>query len=150
MGSPTDNATPTAEVAALREQVTQLKHELEWFRKQLFGSKSEKRLEDCPDQLRLFGQQQTPVPENQPTQNITYQCGKGKKQRGEDCVNEQGLRFDDSVPMKTIVLPVLETRGLRPDEYEVIGNKVFHKLADYPVLTTKLSKPVELTKEKAL
>ena len=114
MGSPTDSAATTTEVTALREQVTQLKHELEWFRKQLFGSKSEKRLEVCPDQLRLFAQQQTPVPENQPTQDITYQRGKGKKQRGEDCVNEQGLRFDDSVPVKTIVLPVLETRGLQP------------------------------------
>lgn len=82
--------------------------------------------------MGLFGKKQTPVPENQPKQQITYQRGKGKKQRSDDCVNEQGLRFDESVPVKTIILPVLEIQGLQPEEYEIIGNKVFHKLAQRP------------------
>ena len=34
--------------------------------------------------------------------------------------------------MKTIVLPVLEIEGLSPDEYEVIGQKAFHRLAQRP------------------
>ena len=127
-----ENNKATTEVVALREEVNQLKHELAWFRKQMFGSKSEKRLDVSPDQLGLFGKKQTPTPENQPKQEITYQRGKGKKQRSDDCVNEQGLRFDESVPVKTIILPVLEIQGLQPDEYEVIGNKVFHKLAQRP------------------
>jgi len=131
--SHTDNKA-TTEVVALRQEVAQLKHELEWFRKQIFGSKSEKQIDVSPDQipLALFGKKQIPVPQDQPKQTITYQRGKGKKQRAEDCVNEQGLRFDDSVPVKTIVLPVLEIQGLEPHEYEVIGNKVYHKLAQRP------------------
>lgn len=127
-----ENNKATTEVVALREEVNQLKHELAWFRKQMFGSKSEKRLDVSPDQLGLFGKKQTPKPENQPKQEITYQRGKGKKQRSDDSVNGQGLRFDESVPVKTIILPVLEIQGLQPDEYEVIGNKVFHKLAQRP------------------
>ena len=125
-----DNAT--SEVAALQQKVVELEHQLEWFKKQLFGSKSEKRLEEHPDQLRLFGKKQEPEPQEPPKQTITYERGKGKKQRPEDCVNEHGLRFDDSVPMKTIVLPVLEIEGLSPDEYEVIGQKAFHRLAQRP------------------
>ena len=108
--------TASSEVVALRSEVALLKHELEWFRKQLFGSKSEKRLEECPDQLRLFGKKQAPEPDQGPTQKITYERGKGKKQRDDDCVSEHGLRFDESVPIKTIVLPVLEAQGLSPDE----------------------------------
>ena len=86
-----DNATP--EVAALQQKVVELEHQLEWFKNQLFGSKSEKRLEEHPDQLRLFGKKQASVPQEQPKQTITYERGKGKKQRPEDCVNEHGLRF---------------------------------------------------------
>lgn len=124
----------TTEVVALRHEVAQLKQELDWFRKQMFGSKSEKQIDVSPDQLplALFGKKQIPTPQDQPKQTITYQRGKGKKQRAEACVNEQGLRFDDSVPVKTIVLPVLATQGLEPHEYEVIGNKVYHKLAQRP------------------
>ena len=131
--SPTDNKA-TTEVVALRREVAQLKHELEWFRRQMFGSKSEKQIDIHPDQipLPLFGKKQNPVTRDQPKQIITYQRGKGKKQRAEDCVNEQGLRFDETVPVKTIVLPVLEIQGLEPHEYEVIGNKVYHKLAQRP------------------
>ena len=124
--------TDSSEVVALRSEVAQLKHELAWFRKQLFGSTSEKRLEEPPDQLRLFGKKQSPVPDEQSKQRITYERGKAKKQRADECVSEQGLRFDESVPMKTIVLPVVKAQGLEPDQYEVIGNKVYHKLAQRP------------------
>lgn len=34
--------------------------------------------------------------------------------------------------MKTIVLPVLEIQGLAADEFEIIGQKVFHRLAQRP------------------
>ena len=123
-----DKATSTADVVALREEVAELKHQLAWFKKQLFGSKSEKRQVESPDQLLLFGAKQTPVPEDQPKQKISYERGKFKKHRDDECVTEEGLRFDSSVPVKTIVLPVLGAQGLSVDEYEVIGTKVFHKL----------------------
>ena len=80
----------------------------------------------------MFGKNQTPVPRDQPKQTITYQRGKFKKQRSDDCVSEEGLRFDPTVPIKTIVLPVPGVAGLSTDEYEVIGTKVFHRLAQRP------------------
>ena len=112
--------------------MAELKHQLAWFKKQLFGSKSEKRQIENPDQLHLFGAKQTPVPEDQPKQKISYERGKFKKRRDDECVTEEGLRFDSSVPVKTIVLPVPGAQGLSVDEYEVIGTKVFHKLAQRP------------------
>jgi len=154
MAAASDNSshtdkTDSSEVVALRSEVEQLKQELAWFRKQLFGSKSEKRLEESPDQLRLFGNKQTPVPDGQPKQKITYERGKGKKQRSDDCVSEQGLRFDESVPIKTIVLPVMEAQGLDPEQYEIIGNKVYHKLAQRPAsyVVIRYEQPVIKIKE---
>ena len=112
--------------------MAELKQQLAWFKKQLFGPKSERVLPENPDQLPLFGKKQTPVPTDQPKQKITYERGKFKKHRGDDCVNEEGLRFDSNVPIKTIVLPVPGTEGLGADEYKIIGTKVFHKLAQRP------------------
>ena len=137
MTTPSDTANnndlaATAEVVALREEIAELNHQLAWFKKQLFGSKSEKRQVESPDQLLLFGAKQTPVPEDQPKQKISYERGKFKKRRDDECVTEDGLRFDSSVPVKTIVLPVLGAQGLSVDEYEIISTKVFHKLAQRP------------------
>ena len=128
----TDKANSSTEVVSLREENAELKHQLAWYKKQLFGPKSEKRPEEHPDQLRLFGSKQAPIPQDQPKQKVTYERGKFKKRRDDDCVNEEGLRFDPTVPVKTIVLPVLGALGLSTDDYEVIGMKVFHKLAQRP------------------
>jgi transposase len=126
------NQNADSQIASLREEVAELKHQLAWFKKQLFGPKSEKLPPENPDQLLLFGKKQTPVPENQPQQTITYKRGKFNKHRDDDCVTEEGLRFDASVPVKTIVLPVLGVQGLDEDAYEIIGTKVYHKLAQLP------------------
>lgn len=100
----TDKANSSTEVVSLREENAELKHQLAWYKKQLFGPKSEKRPEEHPDQLRLFGSKQAPIPQDQPKQKVTYERGKFKKRRDDDCVNEEGLRFDPTVPVKTIVL----------------------------------------------
>ena len=44
----------SAQLAASREEVTQLKHQLQWLKRQLFGVKSEKQVIDNPDQTSLF------------------------------------------------------------------------------------------------
>jgi hypothetical protein len=46
-------------------------------------------------------------------QTITYQSGQAKKVRPEDCVSDNGLRFEASVPVKTIALSAPEIEGLR-------------------------------------
>ncbi|GLR63726.1 hypothetical protein GCM10007878_11610 [Marinospirillum insulare] len=38
----------------MREQVKHLQHQLDWFKKQLFGPKSEKRVYDPAEQGELF------------------------------------------------------------------------------------------------
>lgn len=72
-----------------------------WFRRQLFGRHSEKRLElDASEQASLFESLgvDDARPDEEASEQITY---RRRKARG-DAVNEQGLRFDESVPVTTI------------------------------------------------
>ena len=68
---------------ALMSERYALKHQLAWFRKQVFGEKSERRLvDDNPHQQPLQGLLGE-IPKDQPAEKetITYERGKAKKQR---------------------------------------------------------------------
>ena len=118
----------------LLAQNAELTRQLDWFKRQLFGSTSEKQVTINPHQLHLGEEYKTPpeAEDTRPKKTITYQRGTGPKVRPEDCVSDKGLRFDDSVPQKTITLPVLELNGLSPDRYELIEVKKYYRLAQCP------------------
>jgi len=88
-----------ATVNALRDENAELKRQLDWFKRNLFGPKSEKRTEFNPHQLFLGEEYQRPedMPDTRPKQKISYERGKGPKVRPDDCVTDSGLRFDASV-----------------------------------------------------
>jgi transposase len=120
-----------AENAQLRQQLQSLQQQLDWFKRQLFGRKSEKRLIESPDQMdigQLFERPAAdhPAPD---TEQITYTR---KKQRQNNCVTDQGLRFDDSVPVEVIELPAPELQGEQASQYEVIDHKITRRLAQRP------------------
>ena len=123
-----------AEVHLLREENATLKHQLDWFKRQLFGEKSEKRLTvDNPNQSSLLDDG-TPDSSGSPQDKKAvsgYTRGKAKKDRG-NSVNERGLRFDDSVPVERVRITPAELTGPDADLYEVIGEKVTNRLAQNP------------------
>jgi transposase len=127
--------SPAAIVALLAENA-KLKRQVEWFQRQLFGRKSEKRLrEPDPDQLSLAGMLTTPVaPADQPP--LPTETVKAYQRRvrltGADLADESELRFDDSVPVQEILLTNPEVADLPPDAYDVIGEKVTYRLAQRP------------------
>ena len=112
----------------LQEQNAALKRQVEWFQRQLFGRKSEKRLrEPEPAQLTLAGMLTTPVaPADQPPPPTETVKAYHRRFRlsGTELAEESELRFDDSVPVQEIVLTNPAVADLSPDEYEVIGEKV--------------------------
>jgi transposase len=120
----------------LQEQNAALKRQVEWFQRQLFGRKSEKRLrEPDPAQLPLTGMLTAPgSPADQPpppTETVTaYQ--RRLRFTGADLAEESELRFDESVPVQEIVLTNPDVADLPPDAYEVIGEKVTYRLAQRP------------------
>jgi transposase len=56
-----------------------------------------------------------------------------KSGRGQGAADESTLFFDETkVPVETIAVPNLDIAGLTPAQYEVIGEKVDHQLAQRP------------------
>ncbi len=130
---PQQYAKVCADNAQLREERDALKQQLDWFKRQLFGRKSEKRLLENPDQLdlgQLLGDA-VPPSEPEPTEKITYTRRKGKQRRDED-VTDSGLRFDERVPIETIELSAPQLEGPDADQYEVIDYKITRRLAQRP------------------
>ena len=61
-----------AERAQLQAQIAALTHQLEWFKRQLFGEKSERRhLEVPPEQMSLGEGFGAPQSDPQPTQEVS-------------------------------------------------------------------------------
>ncbi|MGK0171489.1 MAG: transposase [Gammaproteobacteria bacterium] len=124
-----NDSTDREKVLVLEEKVQSLEHQLDWFKRQLFGRKSEKRLlKDNPHQPLLNGfadetHAAGPPPEKE---TITYTRA---KQRSSDCVTDAGLRFDESVPKKTIRRSVPELEGPDAQDYDVIREERVYRLA---------------------
>ena len=121
------------EIAELKAQVDVLTQQLDWFKRQLFGRKSEKQLEDNPFQSALFTPSDVPPAQTEPpTQTIKAHARTSRKKPSETDVNECGLRFDDSVPREMITIPAPELTGDDADQYEVIHYKETSRLAQRP------------------
>ncbi|MDX4042333.1 IS66 family transposase [Pseudomonas aeruginosa] len=120
----TANATLTAQLSSLQQQ-------LDWFTRQLFGQKSEKRLGvDAAHQASLLTSLGVPtvaLPEL-PAETVAV---RRPKQRSADTVNDSGLRFDARVPVEVIEVPD-PALDLVPELREVIGEKVTWQLAQRP------------------
>lgn len=118
------------EIAELKEQVKVLTQQLDWFKRQLFGRKSEKQIEPNPFQSPLFDAPKPVVPE--PTQTVKAHQRKSQKQVSDTDVNDTGLRFDDTVPRKIIDIEAPELTGENADQYEIIDYKETSRLAQRP------------------
>lgn len=118
----------------LHERLASVQHDLDWLKRQLFGEKSERRLLDVPPEQMSLGEglERTDEPLPPAQQKIpahTRSAPQDKPFEGED---ESALFFDDSVPVQIIEVPNPETEGLAEDAYEVIGEKLSHRLAQRP------------------
>lgn len=131
--SPADVVALLASHQALEEQVTHLKHQLEWFKKQLFGAKSERRLiEPSPNQLYLGEGLGDAVQSARAAEQQITSYTRRRRRPSEDEEAAGGLRFDERVPVEVIELDDPATKGLAADELEVIGEKTTYRLAQRP------------------
>jgi transposase len=125
------------EIVALLVQNADLKRQLEWFKRQLFGRKSERRLlSPDPQQLSLVGLRPPAdaAAETPPAPTETVRAYQRRVQREPQAEADDGqeLRFDASVPVEVIAVPNPEVTGLPAADYEVIGEKVTYRLAQRP------------------
>ncbi len=125
-------------VRILRDQATQiaeLEHRVEWFKRQLFGRKSERFAPEPDAQQMHLGQVvgELPVPA-QPVAAGNKVAAHTRRKPRSDFDEGPGPGFFDEtqVPVQTIVVPAAQAQGLTADQYEVIGEKVSHRLAQRP------------------
>ena len=128
-----ENAQLREDLATLSADSAGLKQQLDWFKRQLFGRKSEKRLDVDPavqgNLLSALGVTTPPPPKDEPKETITYQ--RGKKAR-DGAVNDTGLRFDDDVPREIIRVTDPDMEAIAEDRRQLIGHKVSYRLAQRP------------------
>ena len=102
-------------------------------KRQLFGQKSEKRLDiDPAEQLNLLaglGVKAPPSLDDVPKQTVTYE----RRAKVRDAaVTDGGLRFGPDVPVQTIEVTDPAIEAIPEDQREVIGEKVSYRLAQHP------------------
>jgi transposase len=138
-----------AAVDQKEERIQSLEHQLDWFKRQLFGEKSEKRdMADNPYQQTIADLlkelPETPAQPDEEKKTVSYQRGKAKKNALDGSPDDSGLRFDDSVPVEEIVLSAPELEGPDADDYEIISHKVTYRLAERPgsQVVLKYTRPV--------
>ena len=131
------------------ETIQTLEQQLNWFKRQVFGQKSEKRdMTDNPFQQTIADVlkelPEVTAKEAEEKQTISYQRGKAKKDVLAGTPDDSGLRFDEDVPVEEITLSAPELDGPDADDYEVIGYKSTYRLAQRPgsQVVLKYTRPV--------
>ncbi len=127
-------------IESLQRDNDELKRQVAWFKRQVFGRKSE-RFAPLPDaqQMHLgevLGQEVAASPEAaQDNRTQTVPAHQRRKPRSNFADDEGSLTpfFDASkVPVETIEVRSAEQQALADDQYEVIGHKTSWRLAQRP------------------
>jgi transposase len=117
-------------ISSLEGEIFVLKEQLDWLKRQIFGSKSERIVADLDNQPLLPLDLGTPVFVPAPQEEITYKRNKPSKNRGCDTIC-----FPDDLPVERIELDLPEDEKVCPQTGEplvCIGSETSRKLARKP------------------
>jgi len=123
------HATITAQqttISTQDERIAALTHQLDWFRRQLFGQKSERLPEANPAQLHLG--EVAPIPGVVPEKVKTIRAHTRRVAQKDSAEGAEELPFFDesSVPAETIILVHEQAQELKSGEFVLIGEKISH------------------------
>jgi transposase len=122
-------------VQTLGASIQSLQSQLEWFQRQMFGTKSERlRVLENAQQLAL-GEVLAAPPQTLPARERPVAAyTRHEPQRDAAAGEADSVPFFDEarVPVETIEVPDSQIEGLSPEEYEVISQKVSYRLAQRP------------------
>jgi len=132
--SPTEIAAMLDEKASLQARVTELQQQLDWFKRQLFGEKSERQLHpDLSRQLCLGENGIEAAQDDSPAPVLsTVAAHSRQKARSARDILAEGLRFDKSVPMTIIELVDADIQAIPKDELVRVDEKRSYRLAQRP------------------
>jgi transposase len=132
------------------EQIAALKHQLDWFRRQVFGQKSE-RFAPEPDPAQMNLGEVLPVPTSTPEKIKTIAAHTRRVTRKDGAESGEELKFFDEskLPVESIILVHEQARDLASGEFELIGEKITYRLAQRPgsYVILKYHRPVMKRKD---
>ena len=110
-----------------QQKLTSSEQLCEWYKRQVFGQKSERQIPQDPRQMTLFE-----VLEQPPAETTTVKEYERSARKKPTEVSSDIARFNDSVPVDEEVVFPEEVQGLSEDEYEIIGQKITECLMQIP------------------
>ena len=116
------------------QTIDELRHQLAWFQRQVFGPKSE-RLALLQDERQLALETLAPAAEGRPEKVQSVAAHTRRSSSKDDPRGEaDSIPFFDEarVPVETVTISNAEFEGLNADQFEVIGEKVSYRLAQRP------------------
>ena len=122
-----------ATIESMGATIESLRAQLEWFRRQLFGAKTE-RYAVQPDGAQMHLGEMLPAPPGAPEAVREVKPHQRRAARADFADDGANAAFFDEakVPVVTIDVPCPQAAGLAPEQYEVIGHKQSHRLAQRP------------------
>lgn len=112
----------------LRQEVEALKHQLDWFKRQVFGEKSERRIIDGANGQMSLGEAINPeqsAPASPPPERRVAAHTRRQAMKKPDTGDDSVPFFDETrVPIEVIELSAPEAEGLAP---EVLSLCLFHR-----------------------
>ena len=128
-------------LAAARDEIADLRLQLGWFKRNVFGRRSEKRISGFPlPQTSLFeaagvdigpAEEEEAVDEAAEAPPPARRRRRGPKSRA-NAVNEAGIRFSADIPVRTVVMPPEEAEEFSGGELERVGEHVVNRLVQRP------------------
>ncbi len=125
--------TQAAMIETLNQQIERFTHQLDWFKRQLFGQKSERFVPTANPQQMHLGEA-LPIPEDLPESRKTVPAHTRRIPTRDLARDADAVPFFDEarVPVEIIAVPNPDTEGLSPEQFEVIGEKASFRLAQRP------------------
>jgi transposase len=130
------NALTAEQFGGLLDTVSELSRQVEWFKRQLFGEKSERRNVAPDPQQGTLGQAFDAIPAAGPAGKKVkvdaHERERKPKDRSADGEDTSAFFDETKVPIEVIEVANPDAAGLAPEQYEVVGEKVSHRLAQRP------------------
>ena len=112
------------QVVALSRELATAQHQIAWFKRQVFGQKSERRIIDSASGQMSLGEaitQDQVAPPPAPTERQVAAHTRRPTTKKPDTGDDSLPFFDDSrVPVEVIELSAPETAGLAPEDLSLI------------------------------
>jgi len=147
-----EHETLEREHEALKQSYATQAQQIAWFKRQLFGPKSDRWVKPSEEQMFL-GESLTgsrspssPVPPSAPAIEVPAHQ---RQRTARPTTPEEGVRFDPRVPVVIVRVPNREIPERERDQYVVVGEKVTERLAQRPGSYVVIREVREVLKRKS-